>query len=139
MRLRILKQTLEENIPLLKLETNKLNRQGMGIVYQLINSKNLQMAISEIDKLGLFKKSIDEVKEYPLYTHSNDSILFSGNEYNGLYKEIENLEKECTNLSNALTQLIAKEAPNEIKKEFPNFKEINRIETKTHKLETKKK
>ena len=135
MRLRILKQTLEENIPLLKLETNKISR-AHGMIYQLTNSKKLQMAIFEIDKLDLFKERIDKVKIYPLYTHSNNSILFSDNEYNGLYKEIGDLKEECRNLSNALTKLIAKEDPNLISIKIPNPKSLADLEKTVTALNT---
>ena len=120
MRLRIVKQTLEENLPLLNVEANKVNRGNGEIAYQLTNSKYLQKAISEIDKLDLFKERVEKVKSYPLYTHSNNSILFSNNEYNGLYQELGHLREECANLSNALTKLITKEVPNLISIKIPN-------------------
>ena len=119
MRLRIVKQTLDENLPLLRLVATKVPT-NYGLAYRLTNSKEIQKAISEISKLDLFSDRIDKIKTYPLYTHSDNSILFSGTEYDGLLKEIEHLEEECRNLSNALTKLITEAVPDLISIKIPN-------------------
>lgn len=136
MKLRVTKQILEENIPLLKLDTQEAYRLG-DTIFQLKNSKDLQKAISAIDKLDLFKERIEKIKTYPLYTHSKNSLFFSKNEIDELYDEMAHLKEECTNLSNALSKLIAKENPNLISIKIPspqNFADLEKTITALNKI-----
>jgi len=133
MRLRVLKQILDENIPLLKLNAEGTTR-NTGTVYQLKNSKEIQKAILEIDKLKLFENTIKKIKGYPLFTHSEYSIYFSDSEYKGLKNEIENINTECVNLSNALLHLIKKDEPNLISIKIPNPKSFADLEKTVSKL-----
>jgi hypothetical protein len=133
MRLRITKQIFDENVPLLILKIEKINRGNNVMAYKLTNSKELQKAITEISRLGLFENRISNIKKYPLYTHSENSIIFSENEFQSLSVEIKHLLEECTNLANAISQLIKKEDPNLISIKIPepkDFADLERIASK---------
>ncbi|GHV41730.1 hypothetical protein FACS1894179_10070 [Bacteroidia bacterium] len=124
MRLRDLKRELDEYIPLLNMDVESINRGNGVVAYKLKNVKDLQKAVSGIGKLNLFDERINTIKKYPLYTHSENSIIFSEAEYKPLTATIKSLLEECTNLSNALGGLITKENPNLVSIKIPDPKDF---------------
>lgn len=135
MRLRIIRDIIDEEIPFIELKATPRNSNPK--THQLTNADTLQNAINELDELGMFAEIIDILKKQSFYSHTTNSIVIPDQEYRILLQKIPELKRVAEGISTAITQTIDDNDENVISIKIPkpqNFEDLKITSDKLHKI-----
>ncbi|MCG2432178.1 hypothetical protein [Aequorivita xiaoshiensis] len=136
MRLRIIRDIIDEEIPFIELKGTARNSNPK--TYQLTNADTLQNAISELDELGMFDTIIEQLKKQSFYSHtSSNNLVIPDQEYRLLAQKIPELKRIAEGISRAITQTIDDNDENVISIKIPkpqNFEDLKITSDKLHKV-----
>lgn len=131
MRLRRIKQTLEENIVHLNYKREYLSGNQPGYMYTDIT--NLKMAIGKVKNQGLYVSLISEIETTVLYSTSQDEIILTdAKEDSRLKKGLEVVRSGCHALLMVLKELYKeKEDDTTIYVQMPKIKDLEDLSKKS--------
>jgi len=131
MRLRRIKQTLEENMVHLNYNREYLTGNQPGCLYS--NIINLKSAIQKIKNHGLYVALISEIETSIIFTTSQDEIILTdGKEDTRLKKSLEVVRSGCTALLMVLKELYSeKEDDSTIYVLMPKIKDLEDLSKKS--------
>lgn len=135
MRLRIIRDIIDEEIPSLELKANPRNTNPK--TYQLTNADVLQNSINELDELGLFDEIIEILKKQSFYSHTTSNIVIPDPEYRVLIQKIPELKKVAEGVSKSISQTIDVNDENVVSIKIPkpqNFDDLETTSGKLHKI-----
>jgi|SRR5690554_2805617 len=137
MRLREIRDILENIIPFLEIEATPRNSNPR--TYQINNINKLQSSLKQLKELGLFQKQVDVLEGLSFYSFAGKSIGISEQEYRVLSKEIPELRNIAQGIVTAISQTIDKNDQNVISIKIPipqNFDDLEKISGKLNKIFT---
>jgi len=131
MRLRRIKQTLEENIVHLNYKREYLSGNQPGYMYTDIT--NLKMAIEKVKNQGLYLSLISEIETTVIFSTSQDEIILTdAKEDSRLKKGLEVVRSGCHALLMVLKELYKeKEDDTTIYVQMPKIKDLEDLSKKS--------